>query len=229
MISDLPTADLAQRCAEETDHYTRQRPNDSQFCFELLRRACAAADADAFTMVYQIYERLAISWVHRHTRFPLTGESAEFFAGDAFRTFYFALSGPKFERFPTLAAALSYLRLCVHTAIAQYLRDHERLQTVPVTADTDFAEMPDLGARVDADELWDAICRLLPDERDRLLARCAFVLQLKPREICAAYRMHWSSARDVTVALYRIRRLLCADPGLAARVGLALDREAGSA
>lgn len=214
MTSTMRTGDLAQRCASETDKFTRQQPNDPQWCFELLRRALAERDAEAFTYVYQTYEGLVLSWVRHHSRFPLTGESAEYFAGDAFRSFYFALIGPKFERFPTVAAVLSYLKMCVHTSIAQYLRGKERGDAVPFAEGVEPSETPDLSETVMAAELWEHIVELLPDERDQLLARCVFVLGLKPRDICAAYRTQWSNERDVSVALYRIRRLLRADVAL---------------
>lgn len=214
MVDSIRTAELAQRCASETDKFTRQQPNDPQWCFELLRRALAERDVDAFTFVYRTYEGLVLSWVRHHSRFPLTGENAEYFAGDAFRSFYFALVGPKFERFPTVAAVLSYLKMCVHTSIAQFLRSQERSETMPFVEGSEPSETPDLSEAVMAAELWQHIVRLLPNERDQLLARCVFVLGLKPREICVAYRIHWSNERDVSVALYRIRRLLRGDTTL---------------
>ena len=219
VTSGLTIDELAQRCAEETDKFTRWQDNDPQFCFELLRRALADQSDEAFTYVFRVYERPVTNWVYHHSRFPLTGESAEFFTGAAFRAFHAALQGSKFERFPTLAAVLSYLKTCVHTAIAQYLRDEERGQTMPLDGAGELAETPDLGQRAEAGELWAHICRLLPDERDRLLARCAFALGLKPREICVVYHNYWSNERDVSVALYRIRRILRADPELAALAG----------
>jgi hypothetical protein len=58
-----------------------------------------------------------MSWGRHHPRFARTGESAEYFANEAVRALYFALRGSKFDRFPTLAAVLVYLKACVHTAI----------------------------------------------------------------------------------------------------------------
>lgn len=220
----LSVADLAQRCAEETEKFARRVANDTQFCFELLRRALAEQSDDAFTYVFQVYERSVTNWVYHHSRFALTGESAEFFTGAAFRAFHSALQGSKFERFPSLAAILSYLKMCVHTAIAQYLRDEARAVTTPLDDEGELPVTPDLGERTDASELWEQICRLLPDERDRLLARCAFAQGLKPREICVAFRSHWSNEREVSVALYRIRRILRGDPELAEAAGLAPAR-----
>jgi hypothetical protein len=225
-VARLPVDDLARRCAEETEQFNRRRPHDPQFCFELLRRALAEGVPEAFTRVYQIYERQALSWVYSHRRFEQTGESAEYFAGAALSAFYFALRGPKFERFPALPQVLSYLKLCVHTAIAQYLRDQQPAATRPLDDATMLAGAPDLDARTAAAELWGEICRLLPDERDRALARYVFLHDLKPRQIVQEHPKQWGSEREVSVALYRIRRVLRSDLALRRRAGV--DAEEGS-
>ncbi len=154
------------------------------------------------------------SWVHNHSRFAQAYESADFFAHAALSAFYFALRGPKFGQFSTLPQVLSYLKLCVHTAISQHLRDHVYAATIPLQTASDVGDLPHLEAGVEAAELWTHICRLLPDERDRILARCAFVQDLKPRQIVQAYPSYWTHEREVSVALYRIRRLLRNDPEL---------------
>lgn len=218
---------LAQRCAEETDKFTRRQSNDSQFCFELLRRALAEGSAEAFTHVYQVYERQVLNWVYSHSRFEQTGESADYFAGAALRQFYFALRGPKFDKFPSLPQVLAYLKLCVHTAIAQYVRDQQPAPTMPLDDVGEVAHTPDLGTRTDAAELWAYICRLLPDERDRALARCVFIQDLKPRQIITTYPAQWRDEREISVALYRIRRTLRNDEELSRRAGLPRNVEVG--
>lgn len=219
-VSSLSVDALAQRCAEETDKFNHRQPSDAQFCFELLRRALGEASSEAFTRVYQIYERQVLAWVYSHSRFGQTGEDAEFFAGTALRTFYFALRGPKFDKFPSLPQVLAYLKLCVHTAIAQYIRDQQPAPTTPIDDVGELAHTPDLGTRADAADLWLHICQLLPEERDRSLARYAFMHDLKPRQIVSAYPSEWRDEREVSVALYRIRRTLRNDPELGRRVGL---------
>jgi hypothetical protein len=224
-VASMSIEILAQRCAEETEKFGRRQSNDAQYCFELLRRALAEEVPEAFTRVYQVYERQVIGWVYGHSRFAQTGESADFFAGAAMRTFYFALRGSKFERFPSLPQVLAYLKLCVHTSIAQYLRDQQPSTALPLDEASDVAHTPDLGMRSDAAELWQHICRLLPDERDRLLARCVFVEDLKPRQIVVAHPTQWKDEREVSVALYRMRRLLRNDRELRRRVGLAEEAD----
>jgi hypothetical protein len=83
-----------------------------------------------------------------------------------------------------------------------------------------LAYQPDLDAHAQAEELWEHVCSLLPDERDRLLARLVFVQGLRPREIVVAFPTHWRNERDVSVALYRVRRTLRSDAQLQQRAGM---------
>lgn len=210
--AELPIDVLAQRCAEETEKYRRQLPSDPQYCFELLRRALADDLPDAFTLIYHVYERQVLAWVYGHTHFAETGESAEYFAGGAMRAFYFSVRGAKFAGFSSLPALLAYLKLCVHTSVMQYLRDQRRLPSTSIDDVIGLSETPDLDEPLQAEDLWAQICQLLPDPHEQLLARCSFIQGLKPREISAAYPAIWSSAREVSVALYRLRSILRNSP-----------------
>jgi hypothetical protein len=223
VAANLSLDALAQRCADETQKYRRKEQSDAQFCMELLRRALVDELPEAFTRVYRIYEQQVLAWVYAHARFRETDESAEYFAGWALRSFYFGVRGAKFAAFPALSHLLAYLKSCVHTAIAQYVRDQLPPPAAPLDAVAEPGSEPDLAERLDAGELWDHITRLLPDERDRLLAHCAFSLGMKPRQIHAAYPQRWRDEREISVALYRIRSLLRADPELRQRMGLAGD------
>jgi hypothetical protein len=214
----LSVDELARRCTQETEKFNRRQLSDPQFCFELLRRALADGNAEAFTRVYLAYERQVLGWVYSHSRFEQTGESADFFARIALSTFYFALRGDKFHSFSSLPQVLAYLKLCVHTAIAQYLRDQQPHLAGPFDDADDLGHEPELSDRAEAAELWAHVCHLLPDARDRLLARYVFLQGLRPREIVATYPEHWRDEREVTVALYRIRRLLRNDPELLRRM-----------
>ncbi|HEX6288519.1 MAG TPA: hypothetical protein VFZ66_04970 [Herpetosiphonaceae bacterium] len=225
-LSSMSNDDLAQRCAEETEKFNSRQENDPTYCFELMRRALADESDEAFTRIYQIYERQVLNWVYSHNRFTQTGESADFFATSAMRTFYFALRGEKFSKFPSLPQTLSYLKMCVHTAIAQYLRDQQPNASMPLGEMSDVPHTPDLGGRIDAAELWTHICRLLPDDRDQLLARCVFLLDLKPRQIVTEHPTQWRNEREVSVALYRIRRVLRNDAMLQRMSGMALNGQA---
>ena len=227
-LAGMSVDDLARRCAEETDRYSRREVSDEQFCFELLRRALAEGAADAFTRVYQIYERRVLGWVLAHGLFARTGESADFFATEAWSAFYFALRGPKFAGFASLSRVLQYLKVCVHTAIVQHVRDQQPAPSVPIEIAAEPAETPDMDARAVAAEIWRRVELALPDEQDRLLARCVFVEDLKPRQIIAFYPGRWRDEREISVDLYRIRRTLRKDPELRGLLGLEDDEDAQS-
>jgi hypothetical protein len=216
-VESLSVAVLAQHCQEQTARFSRREPTDDSYCFELLRRALGQGLDDAFSQVFGIFQALVLAWVQHDTRFARTGESPEYFVNHALSNFYFALRGPKFERFPTLQNALAYLKMTTHSVVTQYLRD---LAQPPSMRDDAAAEVgqpdPALEQRLGALSLWERICALLPDPRSQHLAHCVFVQEMRPREIVRAFPGQWRSERDVTVALYRIRVLLRADPVLRA-------------
>jgi hypothetical protein len=221
-LASLPLEQIAQRCAEETQKFRQRQPHDTQFCFELFRRALAEGVNEAFTWAYNIYEREVRNWVHQHRGFEHTGESADLFVNAGFSQFYFALRGPGFAKCPALPQLLAYLKACVHSAIAQYLRDHGG-GPYPPFLDPDEEGPPapsDPGAGLVAGEIWRRIRELLPDESDQLLARCRFGEGLKPGEIVAYHAARWRSEREVSVALYRIRQKLRRDPALRELLGL---------
>jgi hypothetical protein len=217
-VGDVPLGVLAGRCREETDKFARRERHDDRFCFELMRRAFAEGVHEAFTHIFQIYEPQVLSWVRRDTRLIRTGETAEYFANQALTNFYFALRGPRFARFPSLQKVLSYLKVAAYSVVTQYLRDHAPPFTLHTPDDEMVAETLASAAEPDermrAAELWARVCALLPEANSRLLARCTFVLGMKPREIARAYPGRWESERDITLALYRIRQVLRADKEL---------------
>lgn len=206
--ANLTIPELALCCAEEHAKYGRQLPSDPQFCFELMRRALADGASEALTQLFGIYEAQVTRWVHQHSGFEQTGESAEYFSRAALNAFYFALSGERFGKIPGLAHALAYLKVCVHTCIAQYLREQRRRPVVPLERADSVEQHTDYEGSVAAGEVWQLVCALLPDPADRTLARCAFLLEMKPRQIVRLYPQLWESERAVSLGLFRIRRLL---------------------
>lgn len=207
-VHSLHIDELANLCAGETTKYIRREASDPQYCFELLRRALADAASEALTQVYKIYEPLVLSWVHKHERFPQTGEEANYFANMALRNCYFALRGAKFANFQFLPQVLGYLKRCVHSAIEQYLRDQKPLPDMPLEQVEHMGETSQQESDLEARELWSYILQLLPQPEDQLLARLAFVLDMKPAEIVKLHPSIWQQERQVSVALQRIRRTL---------------------
>ena len=210
-IDTFKVEDLAIRCAEENAKFFQKMAHDTRYCFELFRRALEDRIQQALENVREIYQPQLLRWVMSHPLFDMTGETAEYFSSIAFSQFYFALLESKFHRFPTLAHLMAYMKMCVHSAVAQYVRDYRPDSSVPLM-EMDFPVSTNQFADVQAEQLWEHICRLLPDKNQRLLARCAFIFEMKPSDIAQLYPKHWSNNREVSVALYRIRQILRNDP-----------------
>lgn len=211
--SRLPLEDLAKRCTEQTELFHRREPNDTCYCYELWRRALVDRQEQAFDSVYVIYEDQVRRWVYSHTWFYQVDESIDHFVSAAFTSLYFALQGDKFAQFDSVPQVLAYLKRCVHTAIAEYLRKLEA-DTVPFPDNSPPARTPGPSARIEIQEMWQHICNLLPLEKDRLLAHCMFILDMKPLAIVAEFPQHWESPRQVAIHRYRIRQALRRDPDL---------------
>lgn len=211
-ITEFPLDDLSRRCAEETQKFKRQDGHDTQYCYEIFRRALAERIPEAFEEIYVIYQPQVRRWVSNHPKFPLSGEVEDFFSHEALSKFYFALGGDKFYNFATLPRVMQYLKACVFTAVKQYVRDHPPIELLP--DGIDIAVTSDFAADIEAGLLWNHLCALLPDKNDQLLARDVFMLDLRPRDMAQKYPHIWKDARQVSVDLFRIRRILMNDPKL---------------
>jgi len=84
MLSDShPPASLsevARRCHEETERFFRRLASDTQYCYDLFRRALGQRNGDAFGLLMDNYRTLVEGWVRRHSKFEQTGEEAEIFS-----------------------------------------------------------------------------------------------------------------------------------------------------
>ena len=88
--------------------------------------------------------------------------------------------------FDSLAAALRYLKLCLHGAVIDSLRAYSRYREVPLPdpgSDTHYIEEPAIEDDYESNDLWEAIKGLLPNERERRLAYLLYINGLKARDI----------------------------------------------
>lgn len=216
--NQLSLDELAQRCAEETQRYLHQDGSTDRYCLELMRQALFERLSEAFTHIYRVYERLVLHWVYRHPAFEQTGEAAEYFVSQAFSNFYFATRGEKFQQFGSLAQLLTYLKRCVHTSIAQYVRDTAAPPQVDLS-ETLPSSLTSVEQFVILADIWERIQSLLPAASDQLLVQAVFSQGLKPADMVALHPGHWSDARAVSVDLQRIRRALRKDVELRRLLG----------
>lgn len=201
--------DLAELCAQETERFFKRQEYDTSYCFELFHRAVRGDNQVAWQMIYTQYESLVAGWVTQHQGFEISGEEVEYFVTGAFGKISNILTSEKLDKFSDLQSLLKYLKMCVHSVIT----DHNRLihfasYTVSIEELTGEIGSPDpppeeeAAGRVDKQVLWARINDKLQDERERLVIKGTFLLDLKPRELCRYYKNQFSGVDEV----YRIKQ-----------------------
>lgn len=208
-IEQLSVNDLAHHCMEETNKFLRQSISNDRYCLELFRRAISRRDEDAWTCLYQQYAPLVLTWVNQHqsaTSLPSPDGGAPL-VNAAFAKFSQALTPAKMENFISLAALLKYLKMCVHSVIADEVRSrqsHQYEEALDALKQEPSADDPaeDVIAHLSAQSLWQVIQEELNGEDERLLIYLAYVQGMKPGEICAHSRHYFPTVEDV----YRVKR-----------------------
>ena len=213
-LHSLSVHELGRHCDEQTLRFRQRLASDTRYCFELLRRAFEDQLQDAFTHIFRIYQPICMSWVLHFPGFAATDEpSPDVFVNEGFARLFRDLRGEGFQRFESLEAVMAYLKRCIITSILQQLR---RPRTIELNEDVAEA----FNSTIEYDQMWQRVCVLLPEAEDRLLADLRFQQGMKPSEIVLLHRNMWATARDVSVALQRIHRLLRKDTELRAMLGL---------
>lgn len=208
-VEQLSVSDLARCCAEETNKFLRQSASNDRYCLELFRRAIVRRDDDAWTSLYQQYAPLVLTWVNQHqSAASLIGQDGGApLVNAVFAKFAQALTPVKMGNFDSLAAVLKYLKMCVHSVIADEIRSRQARQyeeTLEAIEQEPSADDPaeDVVSGLSAQSLWQVIQEELNGEDERLLIYLAYVQGMKPGEICAHNRRYFPSVEDV----YRIKR-----------------------
>jgi hypothetical protein len=207
------TSPLAQRCAEETDKFRRNRKSDPEICFELFRRGLAEQADDALTHIYRIFFVYLYKRIRRH--YPtIREEDIQDFFSIGFNRFFNKLQGDNFENFTELGAIINYLNACVFSAIHEEWR-RKRPATVLIEDTTNHnPHFPEFDREIRRADIWSRICDVLPDEDDLFLARCLFVDHLKPSEVLQFHPDRFDDTEAIRVARQRIVRTLRKDSDL---------------
>src|SRR5579885_2943982 len=208
-LQRLSINDLARCCAEETSKFLKQSASNDRFCLELFRRAIVRRDEDAWTCIYQQYAPLVLTWITQHqSAAPLLGQDGGApLVNAAFAKFSQALTPAKMKNFDSLAAVLKYLKMCVHSVVADEIRSRQSRQyeeTLESIEHEPAADDPadDVVASISAQGLWQIIQEELNGEEERVLIYLAYVQGMKPGEISYRHRRLFPSVDDV----YRIKR-----------------------
>jgi hypothetical protein len=194
---------LAAQCSREIDHYHRGEIWTDEYGLELLRRAIAQGDQEAWAGVQHCFSGLVRRWLRRHPKRDVAChlESEENYVAQSFERFWQATALTRHVKFITLAAALQYLRACLNGVILDTLRAYARPREIMLP---EAGEAGELQAEdtTDSSEVWEALQTMLSDEREKRLAYLLFHCGLKPREIIRFCPQEWSDVREI----YRLRR-----------------------
>ncbi len=205
----LSVNELARCCAEETNKFLKQNASNDRYCLELFRRAIMKRDEDAWACIYQQYAPLVLTWVTQHQSVaPLLGhEGSGPLVNAAFAKFAQALTPTKMQNFDSLAAILKYLKMCVHSVVADEVRSRQSRQyeeTIELIEQEPATDDPadDVVSSISAQGLWQVIQEELNGEDERVLIYLAYVHGMKPSEISGQHRRLFPTVDDV----YRIKR-----------------------
>ena len=211
--------DLADLCAQETNHFFRGHEYDSQFCFELFRLAILEHDQCAWEAVFNQYQLLVSKWVQQHPGFETSGEDVLYFVNCAFEKIWIALTPEKFSHFTQLASLLSYLKMCVHSVIVDHNRLLEQANLYLFDEGAAFEKkgkadiMEDsVLSKVDRVRFWDSINARLNDDNERRVIHGSFVLALKPKELYEQYPGKFDSVDEVYLIKQNIISRMRRDP-----------------
>jgi RNA polymerase sigma factor (sigma-70 family) len=203
-LQHMGVADLAQRCAQETDLYFNHQNYDSAYCFELFRRAIRNNDERALEVLIVQYQPLVTRWVDRwmskHPDFSLFNEETQDFVAQAFERFWISFTSSKLDKSRSLAAVLRYLQMCVNGAITDAWRKLRRIQIEQESRDEEqeFSELePTPEDMLQNDEFWQLIRQKAKDPKEYKVVYASFYLDLSPREILGEYPNEFSSIKEI--------------------------------
>lgn len=187
-LRSLTLSGVAQRCAEESDHFFHRRDHDPRFCFELFRRAIEERNEGAWSFLCDQYRPLVAGWVKRNEAFFGSKEGVSYFVNGAFAKMWSAVTPKKFADFDDLKSLLRYLQLCVSSVIMDHVRSvdyHERLEDLPPNVEeaTGIGVEQRALARAERDNFWQAISARLKDEQERLVVYYSYLVGFKPSQI----------------------------------------------
>ncbi len=203
MVRQATLAAIIAGCHETTARFLRHEATTDDSCLELFRRALVERNDGAWQALFTEYQGIVLGWVRQHAATRSLHDEDEFWMNRAFERFWTAITPERFLTFPTLAALLRYLKLCVHSVLLDAVRAQ---RARPINEDEVSGQAPDAATAVvdqlAGDDLWLVIEQLLHDEPERLVAYGAFVLDLKAAELQAQYPQHFATVNDV----YRVKR-----------------------
>jgi DNA-directed RNA polymerase specialized sigma24 family protein len=205
----LSISELAHHCSEETVKFLKQHASNDLYCLELFRRAIGEHDDSAWACIYQQYAPLVLTWVTQHQSVVmLVGQDGyAALVNAAFAKFAQALTPVKMSNFDALAAVLKYLKMCVHSVVADEVRSYQARQYEETLESIDQEPASDdpanaVIASLAVQDVWQVILEEVNSEEERVLIHLVYMYGMKPSEICQHNSHLFPTVDDV----YRIKR-----------------------
>lgn len=198
-IHRIPLATLGDRCAEETKRYLQKLLHDTQYCFELFRRAFVDENQQAYERICVEYKGMVTKWVKSRLRLPHINENVEECVNGAFASMFNRLAKDNnFAQFPRLERILGYLQSCAHSAAEDENRKSKmRMEEIP----EEFGSKIDIESGLLKDEQEAAIRQLvkanLKNEQERIVYEEYFEWGFMPRQIYARHPDQFSNVAEV--------------------------------
>lgn len=220
LLTTLSIDQLAQCCRQETNNFSTGQAYDDAYGLELFRRAIFQHNQAAWQAIYVQYQPLVAYWVQRHSKFPSTGEEADFFVNAAFTRFWWTASRHRLRlRFESLGRVLRYLKVCVHTAIEDECRRQRGAQATLSLDDLSEIVANDLPSteaqvmrQVAIEVLTQAMRNRLEGEEEEVVALLSWKYGLRPREIQARRPDLFPSVKRIYQIKRNISNRLMRDP-----------------
>lgn len=199
LLESIQEAANEERVASKNSNSADAMTEDEQYYLMILHRAINRKDQRAWELIEHYFHDYVLRWMHNHPNrdVALRYESEEDYVALAFERFWMATASSrnKVTEFRNLNAALSYLRVCLQSAVLDTIRSHRNQPAIPLPA-------PETQEPEVIDELWEVIKDMLPDEREKRLAYLLFYANLKPREIVKLRSEEFNDVQEI----YRLRR-----------------------
>ena len=180
----MSLAALEKRCQQEMINYRRGEVYDDRYCLEIFYRALKKQDDQANELLMRSLRGMAIGWLRSYSRYDnaMRYESEDNYVVEAFARMWNARHDQS-TNFETLAAALSYLKLCLLRAVQDTLRFYEKKMVELPEPGTGSPDEPLAREEDDGRDLWEVIESFLPTEREKRAAYLLFHCNLKAREV----------------------------------------------
>ncbi len=174
------------------------------YSLELLRRAIARGDQDAWAEFQRCLEETVLTWLHEHPgkEAACRWQSEQHFVALAFERFRLAAIQGQVEC-ETLSEVFAYLRTSLNGAILEALR----ASACPGAVSQRLSGERYVEGYPKSLEVWDWLQARLSSEREQRLAYLLYHCGIGPGEIVRCYPQEWSDVHEIA----RLRRIILAD------------------